>query len=96
MWPFDFLRRRRDQNERAIVDALALHGEMSGFMLRERLGIWPGTLYPALARLEESGRLVSRWGVATPERGGKRPRIYSLSAPACRGQGTSEASPVSS
>jgi DNA-binding PadR family transcriptional regulator len=35
-----------------------------------------GGLYPILMRLERTGQVTSIWGVATPERGGHRPRLY--------------------
>ena len=38
----------------------------------------PGALYTALNRLETRGMVVSRLGAPTPERGGKRKRLYTL------------------
>jgi hypothetical protein len=35
-------------------------------------------MYVSLYRLEASGRLTSRWGEATAERGWRRPRIYKI------------------
>jgi DNA-binding PadR family transcriptional regulator len=40
--------------------------------------ISPGALYTALDRLEQRGLVSSRLGDPTPERGGKRKRLYSL------------------
>lgn len=40
--------------------------------------ISPGALYTALARLEKRGLVSSRLGEPTPERGGKRKRLYSV------------------
>jgi DNA-binding PadR family transcriptional regulator len=38
----------------------------------------PGALYTALDRLEKRGFVSSRLGDPTPERGGKRKRMYTL------------------
>jgi PadR family transcriptional regulator PadR len=38
----------------------------------------PGALYTALGRLEKRGLVSSRLGEPTPERGGKRKRLYTL------------------
>src|ERR671937_695187 len=40
--------------------------------------ISPGALYTALDRLEKRGLVTSRLGDPTPERGGKRKRLYTL------------------
>lgn len=40
--------------------------------------ISPGALYTALSRLEKRGLVSSRLGDPTPERGGKRKRLYSI------------------
>lgn len=40
--------------------------------------ISPGALYTALARLEKRGLVSSRLGDSTPERGGKRKRLYTV------------------
>ena len=37
-----------------------------------------GALYAALERLEQKGHLVSTFGDVTPERGGKRKRLFSV------------------
>jgi DNA-binding PadR family transcriptional regulator len=41
----------------------------------------PGALYTALDRLEKRGMVASRLGEPTPERGGKRKRMYTLQPP---------------
>jgi DNA-binding PadR family transcriptional regulator len=48
--------------------------------IEERTGraISPGALYTALDRLERRGMVSSRLGESTPERGGKRKRLYTL------------------
>ena len=38
----------------------------------------PGALYTALDRLEKRGLVASRLGDPTPQRGGKRKRLYTL------------------
>jgi DNA-binding PadR family transcriptional regulator len=38
----------------------------------------PGALYTALDRLEKRGLVASRLGEPTPERGGKRKRLYTI------------------
>lgn len=43
--------------------------------LKERLSV--GSIQSALKRMEEKGFLTSKFGEATPKRGGKRKRIYS-------------------
>jgi PadR family transcriptional regulator PadR len=45
---------------------------------RTRRAISPGALYTALDRLETRGFLTSRLGEPTPERGGKRKRLYTI------------------
>jgi DNA-binding PadR family transcriptional regulator len=49
-------------------------------LIRERTGrmLSPGAVYTALDRLERRGLVVSRLGDPTPERGGKRKRLYQL------------------
>ncbi|HET7220955.1 MAG TPA: PadR family transcriptional regulator [Vicinamibacterales bacterium] len=42
--------------------------------------ISPGALYTALDRMEKRGFVSSRLGEPTPERGGKRKRLYTLEA----------------
>lgn len=46
--------------------------------LRTSRTVSPGALYTALARLEKRGLVSSRLGEPTPERGGKRKRLYSV------------------
>jgi PadR family transcriptional regulator PadR len=48
--------------------------------IEERTGrtISPGALYTALDRLDRRGFVSSRLGDPTPERGGKRKRLYTL------------------
>lgn len=39
-----------------------------------------GSVQSALKRLEQKGFLISNWGEATKKRGGKRKRIYTITA----------------
>lgn len=43
-----------------------------------------GTVHNTLIRLEEKGFAVSRLGGATAERGGRRKRLFSITAPGSR------------
>ncbi|HEY7499413.1 MAG TPA: helix-turn-helix transcriptional regulator [Vicinamibacterales bacterium] len=45
---------------------------------RTRRAVSPGALYTALDRMERRGFVSSRLGEPTPERGGKRKRLYTL------------------
>jgi PadR family transcriptional regulator, regulatory protein PadR len=45
---------------------------------RTARAISPGALYTALDRMEKRGLVSSRLGDPTPERGGKRKRLYTL------------------
>jgi PadR family transcriptional regulator PadR len=45
---------------------------------RTARAISPGALYTALDRLETRGLVASRLGDPTPERGGKRKRLYTV------------------
>ena len=78
MWPFTILRRRREAREQRIIDLLRSDHELSSYQIGKQANLGPGSLYLTLQRLEQDGRLVSRWGVATEERGWHRPRLYRL------------------
>lgn len=84
MWPFTYFRRRRLQQEARIIVVLNA-GELSGYEVGKRANLGPGSLYPALQRMESDGRLTSRWGVATAERGWRRPRLYRLNGRSVEG-----------
>lgn len=45
---------------RAVLGAL-LAGEHHGFEIAKAAGLWPGTTYSVLARLERLGWVESRW-----------------------------------
>jgi DNA-binding PadR family transcriptional regulator len=56
------------------------HGGSIREVVHERTGrrLSPGAIYTALDRLERRGLVASRLGDPTPERGGKRKRLYRL------------------
>lgn len=75
--------------DKKVLKAIAdLGGEASGFQIHLALvgqSKWAwlramsvGGMYASLYRLERSGIITSRWGVATTD-GGCRPRIYTIS-----------------
>ena len=71
--------------EQLILFALIrLGSDASGVTIRAEIEaragreISPGALYTALDRLEKRGMVSSRLGDPTPERGGKRKRLYSV------------------
>jgi DNA-binding PadR family transcriptional regulator len=55
-----YFQRRREQAESRIIVALAV-GEQFGYPLMRTTGLRPGRLYPALVRLESTGRIISGW-----------------------------------
>lgn len=56
--------------------------EIYGLRLCEITGLKSGTIYPALARLEQAGWLASRWEDASPsDQGRPRRRFYRLTGP---------------
>jgi DNA-binding PadR family transcriptional regulator len=71
--------------EQLILLALIRRGaDAYGVTIREEIeartgrAISPGALYTALSRLEKRGLVASRLGDPTPERGGKRKRLYTV------------------
>lgn len=71
--------------EQKILFALIrLGSDIHGVAIRNHLeetdgrAISPGALYTALDRLEQRGFVTSRLGEPTPQRGGKRKRLYTL------------------
>lgn len=77
-WPFTIWRQRHAAREQRIVDLIQQRGEMSSYDIGKQAKLSPASLYPSLQRFEHDGRLTSRWGVATADRGWLRPRLYSL------------------
>jgi len=77
--------------EQLLLLALAQLGpEASGVDVRElierRTGrtISPGAIYTAMRRLERRGFVSADFGAPTPQRGGKRRRLYRLRAAGAR------------
>ena len=71
--------------EQLILFALVrLGADAYGVTIRDAIesrtgrAISPGALYTALDRLERRGLVQSRLGEPTPQRGGKRKRLYTL------------------
>ena len=73
-----------DFEQRILFALVRLGPDAYGVTIRraieDRTGrsISPGALYTALARLEKRGLVASRLGDPTPERGGKRKRLYTV------------------
>ena len=63
-----------------------LHGQAYGVKITHEIGEQTGRpvrlnqVHVALHRLEEKGMVQSRLGEATPERGGRRKRLFSITA----------------
>lgn len=81
------MRRHLGEFEHLLMLALAgLKTEASGTAVRraiqERTGrtLSPGAIYTGFGRLEKRGYIRSSFGDPTPERGGKRKRLYRLTA----------------
>jgi len=71
--------------ERVVLLALARldgegHGAAIATVLEERTGrrVAPGALYTVLDRLQEKGCVEAWIGDSTPERGGRRRKVYRL------------------
>jgi DNA-binding PadR family transcriptional regulator len=73
-----------DFEQRILFALVHLGDDAYGVTIRQAIesrtgrAISPGALYTALDRLERRGLVSSRLGDPTPERGGKRKRLYSL------------------
>jgi PadR family transcriptional regulator, regulatory protein PadR len=79
------MRRHLGEFEQLLLLALAgLESDASGTSVRraiqERTGrvLSPGAIYTGFGRLERRGYVRSSFGDPTPERGGKRKRLYRL------------------
>ena len=72
--------------ELVLLAILALDEEAYGVSIQQKIkevagrSITRGALHSALSRLEEKGFLKSAFGEATKERGGRRKRLYSVTA----------------
>lgn len=73
-----------DFEQRILLALLRLGSDAYGVTIRgdieTRTGrtVSPGALYTALTRMEKRGLVSSRLGEPTPERGGKRKRLYTV------------------
>jgi len=76
--------------ELVLLAAAALNGAGYGVTIQEQLEsesgqpISVGAVYSALDRLERKGYVRSRTGGATAERGGRRKRLYAVTASGVR------------
>jgi len=75
-------------NEELVLLAAASLGEQAyGVTVRQRLeretgsSVSLGAVYAILDRLERAGYVRSAWGEATPQRGGRRKRMFRVTAP---------------
>jgi DNA-binding PadR family transcriptional regulator len=70
--------------QRILFALMRLGADAYGVTIRQDIegrtgrAIAPGALYTALDRLEKRGLVSSRLGDPTPERGGKRKRLYTV------------------
>jgi DNA-binding PadR family transcriptional regulator len=75
-----------ETEEFALLVVVALGDEAYGVAVQRRLErdarrrLALGAVYAALERLEQKGYLVSQLGDATPQRGGRRKRVFSVTA----------------
>jgi DNA-binding PadR family transcriptional regulator len=67
-------RKRTTQTRLAIVGALTIFGDMNGLDIARAIDAKGGTLYPALAWLEDRQYIFSAWDEST----GHKRRIYWL------------------
>lgn len=79
-----------ETEEFALLVVVALGDEAYGVAIQRRLerdakrSLALGAVYAALERLEQKGYLASEWGEATPQRGGRRKRVFSVTAEGLR------------
>ena len=73
-----------DFEQRILFALIRLGADAYGVTIRQEIetrtgrAVSAGALYTALARLEKRGFVASRLGEPTPERGGKRKRLYTV------------------
>lgn len=73
-----------DFEQRILFALIRLGSDAYGVTIRQEIEartgrpVSPGALYTALSRMEKRGLVASRLGDPTPERGGKRKRLYNL------------------
>jgi DNA-binding PadR family transcriptional regulator len=79
-----------ETEEFALLVVVALGDEAYGVAVQRRLErdakrrLALGAVYAALERLEHKGYLESEFGDATPQRGGRRKRVFSVTAEGLR------------
>jgi DNA-binding PadR family transcriptional regulator len=73
-----------DFEQRILFALIRIGADAYGVTIRDSIetrtgrAVSPGALYTALDRLEQRGLVASRLGEPTPQRGGKRKRLYTL------------------
>jgi DNA-binding PadR family transcriptional regulator len=73
--------------ELVLLAASSLRDQAYGVTVQQRLEeetgapVALGAVYAVLDRLEEKGYVRSAWGEATPQRGGRRKRMFRVTAP---------------
>ena len=73
-----------DFEQRILFALIRLGADAYGVTIRQYIeartgrAVSPGALYTALDRLEKRGLVTSRLGDPTPQRGGKRKRLYTV------------------
>lgn len=73
--------------ELVLLAAASLGDQAYGVTVQQRLeeesgsAVSLGAVYAALDRLERKGYVRSAWGEATPQRGGRRKRMFRVTAP---------------
>ena len=69
----------------AVLNAVIAKPMISGYEIKRRTGLFTGTLYPILVRLEEAGWLESEWEDGDPrDLGRPRRRFYRVTDPGRR------------
>jgi PadR family transcriptional regulator PadR len=80
------LKRLAGFEELVLLAAASLGDEAYGVTVQQRLehetgsAVSIGAVYAVLERLERKGYVRSAWGDATPQRGGRRKRMFTVTA----------------
>ena len=80
-------RRLAGFEELVLLATASLEDEAYGVTVQQRLeeetgsAVALGAVYAVLDRLEHKGYVRSAWGEATPQRGGRRKRMYRVTPP---------------
>jgi len=81
------LKRLAGFEELVLLAAASLGDQAYGVTVQQRLEaetgapVALGAVYAVLDRLEQKGYVRSAWGEATPQRGGRRKRMFRVTAP---------------